>query len=81
MSNTASDQDPRDRDLLESMQRRLDKLSIAVTLMALAILLLAGAQYGSLVNYWSADVLFFGGTSLAAALAGFGFGWFAGRRF
>lgn len=65
---------------LESMHRRLRRLVVAVTLLALAVFLLAAIQYGSLVNYFAGDTLLYGGTLTGAALLGFGFGWFAGRR-
>jgi hypothetical protein len=38
------------------------------------------AVYGSLVNYWNCEALFYGGTLTGAALLGFAFDWFAARR-
>jgi len=45
--------------------------------MVLAVLLAASAVYGSLADYFSGDALFYGATSIGAALLGFAFGWFA----
>lgn len=59
---------------------RLRALTIVVALLALAVLLLMAVQYGSLVNYWGGDALFFGATATGAALLGFGIGFFVGRR-
>jgi hypothetical protein len=65
---------------LRKVSRRLRVLTIAVILLALVVAMLSLEVYGSLVNYWNGDAAFFGGTSLGAALLGFGFGWFARRR-
>ena len=76
------DANPREElvEVLRDMERRLRRLTVAVVLMALALLLVASAVYGSLVNYFSGDVLLYGGTSIGAALLGFAFGWFARGR-
>jgi len=67
-------------ELLTRVAARLRALTTVVALMALAVLLLMAVQYGSLVNYWAGDALFYGATSTGAALLGFGLGWLAGRR-
>ncbi|GEM_PF-1024590 len=64
----------------DRIHRALRRLTIAVTFLALAVFLLSAAVYGSLVNYFSGDALLFGGTSVGAAVLGFLFGLFAGRR-
>ncbi len=65
---------------IQSIQARLRALFVAVMVMALALILAAGAMFGSLVNYFAGDALMFGGVSVLAALLGFAFGWFARRR-
>lgn len=62
------------------MQRWLRRLTVTAVLMVLGLLLVASAVYGSLVNYFSGDALFYGATSTGAALLGFAFGWFARGR-
>ncbi|MDZ7618749.1 MAG: hypothetical protein U1E05_17225 [Patescibacteria group bacterium] len=59
--------------------KRLRVLAVAVLIMALALLLTTAAVFGSLVNYFAGDALMFGGVTVAAALLGFVFGWFARR--
>ena len=66
--------------LLHGLRRRIRALSVAVVLMALAMLLTAAAVFGQQVDYFGRDPLLFGGAGFGAALLGFGFGWFAGRR-
>lgn len=65
------------QEVLQSMRRRLCRLTVAVVLLALVVLLNSAAVYGYLVNYFSGEVMLYGGTSIGAALLGFGFGWFA----
>ncbi len=72
-----------DEELLASLRfvrNRLRALTVAVLIMALALILAAGAMFGSLVNYFAGDAMMFGGVSVLAALLGFVFGWFAGRK-
>jgi hypothetical protein len=66
--------------LLRSCDKRIGRLTVAVVLMALAVFLLFWANFGFLANYFGGDPLLFGGVAVAAALLGFGSGWFAGRR-
>ena len=78
-----SQPDPRQQqsleELLPRLAARLRALTVAVALLALAVLLLFAAQYGALVNFWAGDAMFFGATSIGAGLLGFGLGFFAGR--
>jgi hypothetical protein len=78
-----SDVDPRPSPSMEEsllrVARRLRVLTTIVTLLVLAVFLLTAVVYGSMVNYWGGDALFFGGTSAGAALVGFGLGFLAGR--
>jgi hypothetical protein len=67
-------------EMLSRLSVGLRALTIVVGLLVLAVFLLTAVQYGSLVNYWGGDALFFGGTSAGAALVGFGVGFFTGRR-
>lgn len=68
------------RDLLESVRKRLRKLTVAVFLLTLAVLLCSAAIYGDLANYFGGDRALQGGIATLAGVAGFIFGWFAGRR-
>jgi hypothetical protein len=72
-------QQPLEEELFR-IAARMRALTVAVVLLALAVLLLFAAQYGALVNFWAGDAMFFGATSIGAALLGFGLGFFAGRR-
>lgn len=76
------DQSPRDEihDLLSALHRRVQKLTVAVVFMAMAVLLLAAAVLGSLVNYFGGDPMLFGGAAVGAALLGFACGRFARKR-
>jgi hypothetical protein len=68
------------REMLESVRRRLRKLTIAVFLLTLAVLLCSAAIYGDLANYFGGDRALQGGIATLAAVLGFVFGWFAGRK-
>ena len=68
------------REGLDAVRRRLRVLTVAVVLLALAVVLCAACLFGFLSNYFSSDATLVGGGLGGAALAGFGFGWFAGRR-
>lgn len=65
---------------LEAVERRLRRLTVAVLLMTLVLILTAAAVFGELVNYFAGDPMLFGGTTIGAALLGFGFGLLARRR-
>jgi hypothetical protein len=66
--------------VLDSMRRRLGRLTVAVVLMALALFLTAAVVHGQLSNYFAGQATLVGGVAVAAALVGFGLGWFAGRK-
>jgi membrane associated rhomboid family serine protease len=66
--------------ILVSLNKRVQRLTVAVVLMTLAVFLLFWAEFGSLANYFGGDPLLFGGVSVGAALLGFFSGWFARRR-
>ena len=68
------------RVALAAVERRLRRLTVAVMLMTLVLILTVAAVFGELVNYFGGDAMLFGGTSIGAALMGFGFGWMARRR-
>ena len=76
------DSPPRDelQELLESVRRRLRKLTIAVLLLILAVMLCAAAIFGNLLNYFGNDSMLSGGIFIFAAALGFALGWFAGRK-
>jgi len=65
---------------IETIQRRLTRLQVSVSLMTLILILTVAAVFGNLVNYFSGDVLMWGGATTGAAILGFVFGWFARRR-
>ena len=79
-----NDDDPKQREelhqLLESVRRRLRKLTVAVMLMTLMLILTVAVVFGDLVNYFAADAMMLGGVSTGAALLGFAFGWVARRK-
>ena len=66
-------------EILESLRRRVGGLSVAVVVLALVVALLAAAEFGTLVNYFAGEGLFFGGMLALAATAGFVAGWWACR--
>ena len=82
--NAVDDHDPKQPDeslaMLESMRARLRQLTIAVVLLALAVLLCGAAVFGFLTNYFGGDATLRGSIAGGAALLGFFFGLFAGRR-
>lgn len=80
MSETFSGQDGELHRMLRSISARLRQLTVAVVLMALALFALCAVGYGYLVEYHSMEPLLVGSALSAAALVGFGFGFFAGRR-
>jgi hypothetical protein len=69
---------------LRAVQRRVVNLMILVMVLLLFTILLVACVYGSLVNYWSYDAMFYGATAAGAAILGYflGFlsGWLARRR-
>ena len=66
--------------VFESIRARLRVLTVAVLIMALALILSGAAMFSSLINYFAGDAMIFGGMTAGAALLGFAFGWFARRR-
>jgi NhaP-type Na+/H+ or K+/H+ antiporter len=76
--------DPSDRPqeeiliALRDVSRRVRNLMVIVMVLLLFTILLAAAVFGSLVNYWSNDALFFGMTSAGGAILGFLLGFLAG---
>lgn len=68
------------RDLLESVRKRLRKLTAAVFLLTLAVLLCSAAIYGDVANYFGGDRVMQGGLATLTGVLGFVFGWFAGRK-
>jgi len=66
--------------LLQSIKRRLRRLTVAVVLLVLVVVLLTASVFGYLVDYMAYDPMLWGGSTAGAAVLGFAFGWFAGRR-
>ena len=66
---------------IEGLQRRIDRLTVAVIMLALITLVSTAVVFGQLVNWFAGQALLQGGVSLGGTLLGFGVGWFAGRRF
>jgi hypothetical protein len=79
MTNDSHQQDDM-REMLDAMQRRLRRLTTAVLLLTLAVVLCAAAVYGNVANYFGGDWMLSGGIPAATALLGFAFGWLAGRK-
>ncbi len=65
---------------IESLQRRVARLTVSVSVMTMILILTVAAVFGNLVNYFSGDVLMWGGATTGAAILGFVCGWFARRR-
>ena len=80
MNDPDRDEQREDREILGALERRVRRLTVAVVLMGPGLFLLAAAVLGELVNYGFRDVPFFAGVGVGAALVGFAFGWFAGRK-
>ena len=80
MNDPDRNQQREDHEILGSLERRVRRLTVAVVLMALGLFLLTAAVLGELVNYGFSDMPFFAAVGVGAALVGFAFGWFAGRR-
>ena len=80
MSDPDQDHQREDREILRALQTRVRRLTVAVFLMALALFLFTVAVLGELINYGFSDVPFFAVVGVGAALVGFAFGWFAGRK-
>ncbi len=80
MSESPSGLDGELRRMLRSICARLRQLTVAVVLMALALFTFTAVGYGYLVEYHSMEPLLLGSALSAAALVGFGCGFFAGRR-
>ena len=79
MNDRDTDRHEELRQILLSLRRRVRRLTVAVALMALAMLLLAAYVLGDLMNYHGFETLLFGGVSVGSALLGFAFGWFVRR--
>ena len=78
-----TDADPNLQEILQtlrSLERQVRWLTVVVSVMVLAMFLLAAAVFGSLVNYFAFDRVLYGGVSAGCAVLGFAFGWFARRR-
>jgi hypothetical protein len=75
-----SDDHERLLEAMESVKRHLRLLIVFVSLMTLALILTVSAVFGNLVNYFSGDVMMWGGATAGAAVLGFLFGWFARRK-
>ena len=80
MSSSESKTPEELRDVLQMVQVRLRRLTVAVILLVLVSVLTTATVFGELVNYFGGDAMMYGGVSVAAALLGFGFGWLAGRK-
>ena len=76
--------DPKQQDelheVLQSVRKHLNRMSVAVLLMILAVLLQVAAKFGELSNYFGYDALLVGGSAVGAAVLGFILGFIAGRR-
>jgi len=72
------------RPLLESIYRRVQALTVAVVLMALASFLVVAAVFGYLVDFHGGEPLLVGATAVGTAILGFlfglGVGWLVRRK-
>jgi len=81
MSESDSDKQRGLQETIESFRRQLRRLTVAVVLMTLVLVVFTVVFYGDLANYFSLDSTLVGSTAIGAAFIGFAFGWFArGRR-
>ena len=68
------------REVLESVRKRLGRMTVAVMLMILAALLSTAAIFGQLVDWHGGEPLLIGGAGIGVALLAFILGFVAGRR-
>jgi len=80
MTDPESNQARELREILARLGTRLRRLTVAVVLMALAMFLLTATLLGELINWFAGQPSLFGGATVGAAVLGFAFGWFAGKR-
>lgn len=76
--------DPKQQDelheVLQSVRKHLNWMTVAVLLMILAVLLQVAAKFGELCNWFAGDAMLVGGSAVGAAVLGFVLGFIAGRR-
>lgn len=72
--------EPRD-EVIGTIRRRLQRLTVAVVIMALATLASTAVIVGQLATWYAGDPVVVYGVGMALAFLGFALGWFAGRRF
>jgi len=76
--------DPKPQDelheVLQSVRSRLGRLTVAVLLMILAVLLSTSAIFGQLADWHGEEPLLLGGSAVGAAVLGFILGFVAGRK-
>ena len=76
--------DPKPQDelheVLQSVRNRLSRMTVAVMLMILAVLLQTAAKFGELCTWYAEDAMLVGGSAVGAAVLGFVLGFIAGRR-
>ena len=78
------EQDPKQQDelheVLQSVRKRLNRMTVAVMLMILAVFLSTSAIFGQLADYHGGEPLLVGGSAVGAAVLGFVLGFVAGRK-
>ena len=64
---------------LKSFHAKIRWLTVALIFLSLMVAVMAAGVFGYLVNFWSGDAMFYGGTAMGTALLGFIAGWIARR--
>lgn len=72
--------EPRD-EVIVAIRRRLQRLTVAVVIMALAMFVSTAVIVGQLATYFAGEPVALWAEGMVLALVGFALGWFAGRRF
>jgi hypothetical protein len=79
-----SEHDPNQPDelteVLQSVRKRLGRMTVAMMLMILAVLLSTAAIFGQLADWHGEEPLLLGASAVGAAVLGFILGFIAGRR-
>ena len=69
----------RDTSHLRRIEQRLRWLTVAVFLVALALLFNVAAVFGAIIEFHAGEGILIGSASVGAAVMGFVFGWLARR--
>lgn len=68
------------REVLESVRKRLGRMTVAVMLMILAVIVSTAAIFGQLVDWHGGEPLLIGSAGIGTAVLAFVLGFIAGKR-